>query len=232
MPFRSPYSTYQPGDLLYGLAGPRGNLAAHFGVAVGQICTIDEYDIFAADRGYAGLRHDQGFIDSLTAHQKYSSVLNYDLADNNNWNNEPIKTAAYAKRKCKGGLNWITQNTTRRIHFLLDGLEMESVPAKNFTTVPYARDHPQGKAPAALAWTAKERSITGAELRWVYRNRNNIRVQKQIQFWKKSVKWQTTGFGKHTSVDTFSPCPPPWSDKGQPASVRNAWAAYIPTNVP
>jgi hypothetical protein len=232
MPFSGKWRDYQSGDLLYGLAGPRNELASFFGIVNG-VCTIDQYDIFSVDRMHGSLVHDVDFISALNGHSKYNTVLDYDLADNSNWTNDAIRTAAIAKRKCKGGLNWITQNTGRHIHFLLAGMDMEAVPNKNFTAYKPARDEPQGKAPATLAWDAKERSITGAELRWIYRNRSNLKVQQHVQFWKQSTKWGTgSGHGNYTvKSSTFVQCPPPWGDPQQSHSVRNAWAGYIPTRV-
>jgi hypothetical protein len=184
--------------------------------------------------GFQGKR-PAGFwsaVAALLSHSKYWTVVGYDLGKDSNWDKELVKAKAYARRKCKGGLNWVTQFTERRIHFMLDGLEMESIPRKNFTRDVRGRDHPVGKAPADMVWTSKERSTTGEELRWVYRHRNNRRVQNQIQFWKTRKTWRTIGYGKHVPEDVLSPCPPPWSDKTQTDSVRNAWAAYIPTNAP
>jgi hypothetical protein len=230
MPFSPQWRDYQSGDLFYGLAGPRKELVLLLGIT--GLCTIDGYDIFEADRKHKSLFYDKDFISALKGHSKYNAVLDYDLDDLSNWTNEPIRAAAVAKRKCKGGLNWITQNTAHHIHFVLAGMEMETVPKKNFTTIPAARDEPQGKAPATLAWDAKERSITGAELRWIYRNRGNLKVQQQVQFWKKTINWGTgSGHGNYTKSSTFVQCPPPWSDPQQPVAVRNAWAGYIPTRL-
>lgn len=73
-------------------------------------------------------------------------------------------------RKCKAGLLWITEgNSDRHIHFLLDGIDSGAVANKS-----YDRDR-------------KVISITGSELRWIYRKRYNQNVMKKIQFWDKGI---------------------------------------------
>ena len=63
----------------------------------------------------------------------------------------------------------------------------------------------------------KIRLITPAELRWIYRHREDPSVQKNIQFWT------------HTSTDVataaWSPCGPPW-EKDEDA--KKLWASYKP----
>jgi hypothetical protein len=231
MPFHRPWRTYEPGDLIYGLRANREELANHLGAD--GVYTIEQYDNFRVDRGN-GFLFDPDFIQALDKHPKYSSVLDYDLIDtavNSNWANEPVRAAAAAKRKAKAGLDWITNNTDRHIHFSLDGIDMVSVPAKSFAGVPpagLARDFPQGKAPDGLAWDKKERSITGSELRWVYRHKDNPRVSAQIQFWNKTGI--TPSEDIQVAEDIWRPCSPPWSDPSQSAQVHTAWARYVPTN--
>ena len=60
----------------------------------------------------------------------------------------------------------------------------------------------------------KQRAVTNAELRWVYRHREFNEVSEYIQFWKKEGS-------------VFVPCTPPWS-----WSVGGGdWAQYKPKNV-
>jgi hypothetical protein len=229
MPFHPPWRTYEPGDLIYGLRANREELASHLGVRGAY--TIEQYDNFRVDRAN-GLLFDTEFIQALDNHPKYRSALDYDLTDNANWLNEPVRTAAVAKRRAKGGLDWITNHTDRLIHFCLDGLDIAAVASKSFAGAPptgIGRDFPRGKAPADLAWDKKERSITGAELRWIYRNKDNPRVSAQTQFWKRTPKGSTPSDGVQAAEATWRACPPPWSDPAQPVEVRAAWEGYVPT---
>lgn len=217
MPFAPPWADYRKGDLLYGLSNERAGLAQHLGVKAGDVHTIDEYALVANEVApwdpTSPLKYDQGFINSLNVHNKNRLVVGRAL---NSLPDAPT-FLAHAKRKCKGGLNYIISNTQHHIHFCLDGLEttMEDVPGKSFKGIAgiVAPDTPVGKADASYTWLTKTRSITGAELRWVYRNRMRNDVQQKVQFWLNNA-----------------PCYPPWG-KGHPDSWIKAWAAYSPTNL-
>ena len=232
MPFTSPWAAYQAGDLLYGLAGPRVDLAAHFGLA--DHYTIDEYDIASYDRGggaSGALQYDPNFRDALRNHAKYASVvadgdLGWDLSDNAHWAADHSGMLLVAKRKCKGGLEWITRHTMRNIHFCLDGLNLRAAASKTYDGLSGGvADNPQGKAPLGTDPYNKPRSITGAELRWIYRNRLDVRVQNRVQFWRRRVSWAT---GARTTTG-WEGCPPPWTDPAVSHDTRAAWAAYVPT---
>lgn len=233
MPFRAPWADYQVGDLLYGLADPCNDFANWLGVA--NLCTIDQYDIVAADRGN-GLLADRDFYNALDVHPKYTEVslmgdLDWDLSDDTKWQGGDRNTSlALAKRKCKGGLNWITRNTVRRIHFLLDGLNLVAAARKNYDgSLGGEADAPRGKSPNGTGVYAKVRSITGAELRWVYRNRRDPAVIRGVQFWRGKVSWGASGNTRTTTG--YYQCPPPWSDIASSAQVRSAWAAYVPARI-
>ncbi|PHM67763.1 hypothetical protein Xsto_00052 [Xenorhabdus stockiae] len=76
-------------------------------------------------------------------------------------------------RKCKVALSWIfTSNSVEtkdsHIHFILDGIEMLHVITKKTKPNRYGQE---------------EKSITGKELRWIFRNRGDSRVAAKIQFW-------------------------------------------------
>ncbi|HVS40412.1 MAG TPA: hypothetical protein VMS17_32945 [Gemmataceae bacterium] len=229
MPFQPKWRDYQAGDLFYGLADPRWDLVTHL-AAQGQIAlaydannnlttivTIDQYDLCSSTHATAyNLTYDAAFIAALNAHKKYKSVVGQDLE--NKWGNlkniggkdQQVEALAIAKRKCKGGLNYIVHHTPYYIHFCLDGLDMASVAGKSYSG-PGATDNPVGKS--NTDWMNKVRSITGAELRWVYRNHKVPKVQAKIQFWLNNAQ-----------------CYPPWGP-GHPTKWRAAWAAYIPTHM-
>lgn len=78
------------------------------------------------------------------------------------------------QHKDKGGLYWATLVAGKHVHFVLDGVELPTVVKKNF----------KGKnSDSAAGATTKNRSITGSELRWVYRHRQVKEIQTYIQFW-------------------------------------------------
>lgn len=232
MPFQKPWRPYNSGDLLYGLADPRGELAVWLGAD--DLHTIDQYEIASIDRGNAGIVFDPDFVNALKGHPKTQIIVQLadkwaDLTNDAHWLQAPPLMLGIAKRKCKGGLNWIIHNTFRHIHFCLAELDLVAAATKSYDgSSGGTADSPQGKAdPAAIAWYRKERSITGSELRWVYRNRNDGFVQDQVQFWRKRVSWDVIS-GTRTNTTEWYQCQPPWADPGYP-KVRSAWAAYQPT---
>ncbi len=232
MSFTAPWSNYTNGDLLYGLHGPRGELAAFLGLVNNY--TIDEYDIASAPRATAlPLQFDPGFRDALLANGKYAEVVQHgdvgwDLSDNAHWQGGDYERAlTVAKRKCKGGLEWIIYNTTRKIHFCLDGMNLAAAASKTYDGLSGgSADAPQGKAGPLVDTYAKPRSITGAEIRWVYRNKLDPRVRTAVQFWRRKVSWAG---GVKTTAGWYQ-CPPPWSDPAASHEVRSAWAAYLPAH--
>jgi hypothetical protein len=95
------------------------------------------------------------------------------------------------------------EDDVRRVHFVVEGLD-EHVPAK---------DHKGRGGDEYKHGTSKHRTITGAELRWVYRHRDASRVSDNILFWRKDpAGWKQ--------------CEAPWADAGSPKLVRDSWAAY------
>jgi hypothetical protein len=227
MPFQQPWRDYRAGDLFYGVAAPNKGrnvvietLAVNGKLRANDVVTIDRYDILADARGSSvngnPLRHDPDFISSLQANPKYKDVVGTDLTDATVWMADPTKTTAIAKRKCKGGLDYITRHTQYHIHFCLQDLDLVQAASKSYDGKKGGSpDAPKGQRDGVQSMH-KMRSITGAELRWVYRNRRDPLVMSKIQFWN--------GFPMPYR------CPPPWSDPSQPDEVRGAWSCYFPTN--
>ncbi len=65
---------------------------------------------------------------------------------------------------------------------------------------------PAGPDRKGADWTSKSTSITGAEVRWLFRNRKDKAVQDHVQFWMA---------GK--------PCVPPWE---QSPELKALWSTY------
>lgn len=142
-------------------------------------------------------------------------------------------------RKTKAGLSWAAQcaNTSRafQIHFILDSIRMPEVVFKqhkidgnhhsfksfiaeivdrnnhsvNMATLNYNLEYDNS--------IIKNRAMTGAELRWIYRNRFNDSVQSVIQFWYAG-----------------NPCCPPWEaefDHVSGDSLSHLWRLYKPKSL-
>jgi len=217
MPFTTPYRNYKAGDLLYGLAHNRGGLAKAMGIKGGDVYTIDQYGIMSDYRAPTlaqnKLKFDAEFIEALRNGDKTQIILDTDLNDPGFWKADRNNAINIARRKCKAGLDYITHHTQHHIHFCLDGLNMVQVANKNYDGKAGGVADDPGKWGGA--WNTKARSITGAELRWVYRNRFDPVVRARIQFWKLSAnRWRQ--------------CPPPWEDSDRSQQERDAFAVYKP----
>jgi len=226
MPFQKPWRNYAKGDLLYGLARNRSQLAQFMGIKQGDLCTIDQYgimsDVNAPTLAKNKLTYDQEFIDALKESDKTRIILDTDLNDNAFWKANRNNAINIAKRKCKGGLDYIIHKTDHHIHFCLDGMDMVQVASKTYDGKAGGVADDPGKS--SKAWNDKSRSITGAELRWVYRNQLDPQVQSRVQCWKKNdsmAPW----------ADLWVQCEPPWKDSSRPSDVGAAWSAYRPSRV-
>ncbi|KAB8029065.1 hypothetical protein [Fluviispira multicolorata] len=128
----------------------------------------------------------------------------------------------FDRRKSKMFLNYQLLIRNGKIHFVLDGLDLEIVPKK----IPFSfkKEHMSLsienlenifnenllKMQDSEKLNLKAQDITASELRWVYRNRKHPKVEAGIQFWKNKV-----------------PCEAPWN---MPL-YKNLWLSYHPKNV-
>lgn len=199
-------TTYTPGDLFYGLQGPRGKLMDFLNAQKvrTQGAMVNYYNVGDYPPVTDAPPDNAEFSKFL---QNSSNPKHPDLL--NRWQTNPasgdVRWALW-KRKSKSGLWWATRLAAKSIHFCLDELDLDTVINKNYSP----GDSPQGNArkdPGITDFTQKKTSITGAELRWIYRNRADPQVQALVQFWHN-----------------FVACGAPWE------ANPKAWAAYIPTN--
>jgi hypothetical protein len=109
------------------------------------------------------------------------------------------------RRKSKGGIEWATKILVppKRVHFCLDQMMdpdiMLAIVQKNW----------DNDTPARLPFDQKIRAITNAELRWIYRHRQDDGVKKNVQFW-----------------ENFTQCGPPWERSG---GLDKIWQSYAPS---
>jgi hypothetical protein len=228
MPFEQKpngWRDWQSGDLIYGVADARTALMKHFRKQSGKSdlgwSTIDQFDLGDNGLNGSGLKYDRDFIEALKSHPKYQSAvgkkLDWDAKRGITDHDQPelekhgsaaaVTAVADAKRKCKGGLDYITRYTTKHIHFCLDEIVMDTVVNKSYASK-RAVDLPVGKSNRDQY--DKVRSVTGSELRWVYRNRFDQRVAQGIQFWFNDAQ-----------------CPAPWLDNNHSDWI-DAWKQYHP----
>ncbi|PHM72589.1 hypothetical protein [Xenorhabdus sp. KJ12.1] len=127
-------------------------------------------------------------------------------------------------RKSKGGLSWAVTNGIY-VHFILDDIDMLGLINKN-------------KVPRNVIgsdWAARidlVKSITGQELRWIFRNRGDSRVAAKIQFWLDgkpvAPPWVETPNFLQIISSTFNPfSSPAQRDKNiEKLKEDAAWGKY------
>jgi hypothetical protein len=195
MPFTPPFrDALAPGDLVYGLSGPRSRWIDLMRADETQYCTIDSYGGSSSNRRFlnmVGIRppNQQDFSLFLKNHPRYGVIFDIDRG----MHGEHID---HNRKKCKAGLGWIAsqQKMGFAVHFILDEIDMSEVIEKR----------PNANCGVGV------RSVTGSELRWVYRNRHVPAVRNCVQFWRNN-----------------QPVVPPWMFSSSP-SRKIDWSAYVP----
>ncbi|MFC7517189.1 hypothetical protein ACFQUU_19445 [Herbaspirillum sp. GCM10030257] len=226
-PFAS--RNFREGDLVYGVEKSSGPLAWDRNHYVRQVfnarhlpCKISDFRVLLEEQNQplnkrkvpeekSGdfLSQEKNFIETLTKHDKYKTAVNGGEFDN-----------SAVRRKSKGGLYWATKEAKKHVHFVLDGLDIKSVVTKSFAGE--NGDHPIGSSESLGSGEVKNRSVTGSELRWIYRNREDSDVQRYVHFWFE---------GK--------PCRPPWEEYKTTRfqngkletiehNVETLWSQYVP----
>lgn len=144
---------------------------------------------------------------------KYATAMDYkragttpadDAAENDAW-----------RKKCKGGIYHGTHVLNKTVHFCLSLEQKTNDVVTGYTDMDFSavvKKTSPTDTPATA--THKLRLITPAELRWVYRHRDDESVKKNIQFWTHGAE-----------LDKWTPCGPPW-EKDDPSKAL--WASYKP----
>jgi hypothetical protein len=164
MPFDKPWQKPEPGHLIYGLNETMGRKWYLTQKNFNGVKTIDEYPVTKLEqqKSKPNSKDELAFLESLGKHKKYKDAI------------EGPEENAIIRAKDKGGLYWATLVAGKHVHFVLDGIDLPAVVGKSF------KGKNSDSRPGA---EKKNRSITGSELRWVYRNRAVKEVQDHIQFW-------------------------------------------------
>jgi len=143
---------------------------------------------------------------------------------------------ALDRKKSKGSLYWAARNGIH-LHFVMHALATSDSQTRIVKktsnkgggpgpTEEKSGDVPKGKNPVQFNlaqfesddyWN-KYRQVTGSELRWIYRMRENEKVKNFVQFWRSEN-------GKE-----FEQCPPPWEwDNWCGTNYKKIWNEYKPT---
>jgi hypothetical protein len=197
MPFTLPFNEHiGPNDILYGLNGPQFDRLQSL---INSSAVTDRQADAMAINGYKStnferntmwnlpdLPYQRDYARFLMRHQRYGVIVNND-------------TYSYEdqRKKSKAGLAWVTDGTGRRpatIHFFLDQLDLYKVIHKQSVTVPIS-----GRLETI------NNSITGSELRWIYRNRFRQNVAARIQFWYRGAAVQAPWLTYPTQWESYNP---------------------------
>ncbi len=215
---------FEDGDLIYGLNGARVGYIQRLGTGrYGNVLIIDDLsnqflgtglkiptnvreqrlgtggigDAYAPDAVTSGAA--LGFIEFMENHPKWNPDL------------RPGEDRFHTRTKhgSKAGLEYTTKVMKRKIHFVLDKLDMQMVVGKSGPGDEEGENDVklaimQRKDPAQAE---KKRDVTGSELRWLYRHRNDTAVMDNVRFW-----------------EDYNPVAPPWNDQ----RCSNLWATYKP----
>lgn len=214
MPMEKPWrAVFQRGDYLFGYASAITEFTeAHRAEGATPQDKIQELatDRFEAYNGRGKVDDKVSFFESLGKHPKYSAVI----SDSGKDVRAPalaglrpgaVKNNREWRIKSKGSLYWATMDVKKHVHFILDGIDMNEVVNKSHTDGPLHGQDTPGGTPSI----AKTRTITHAELRWIYRNKVFPQVRQYVQFWLRNQC-----------------CDPPW--KTDPV----LWGRYVPRNSP
>lgn len=213
MPFKTPYRPYTEGDFIFGI----GESITSFQKSLPTIdfkatpstagTTVRQLSVSRTDVAtkFTGERQDMNnaYLDVLEKHPKYIN------APTLTYGSDTAKTNAEFRMKSKMGLQFCIVSG-RYLHFILDGLGLHEVLAKSWKH-PTKPANPNNEFKTSP--TDKIRTVTGAELRWIYRNSGRPDTQSYVQFWFKNTA-----------------CCPPW-DPGfvsvlATAPLPSAWASY------
>lgn len=203
MPFTTPWKIPKKGDLIYGV---HSDLARKWYIRShekfkGKVSTADRYAVLTNEKDKDDAIVSHSLLQMIQHHAKYKSILDKDrfVVDNNE----------LVRRKCKSILEWAVL-TNKTIHFVLDDLDLDAVVSKNYKGKGNKDKNNSDSTP-------KNRSITGSELRWIYRNRYRESVVRNVQFWILGT-----------------PCPPPWecdtttlTMTGEKIYSKLKWELYI-----
>ncbi|CUI08676.1 hypothetical protein IV454_19415 [Massilia antarctica] len=195
------FNAPEPGDLVYGLADERQKYLVSG--ALKELGVIDSYAVVRSELEKfdrlptpAAKKDNLELLDWLEKDKKFRHA-----------GAPATETTLALRRKCKGGIKWAFSRN-RTIHFVLDGLDIAGTMTK---LTEFDRPSADG---------TKRRSYTGAELRFIYRNRHDEQFIKGIQFWKefKQVEppWVTKpeDFERYQPRSTLHPSHPAGSLKG------------------
>ncbi|WP_421595497.1 hypothetical protein [Rahnella sp. PD4] len=146
------------GDLIYGLHTDFGRKRYMYSVKGFQngVITADVFKVLRHDQP-CRLAEQASLEHFISSHIKYCSALNGER------NNENLR------RKCKAIIEWAVSKG-RNIHFVLDELDITAVANKSYRGINPDENKPE-----------KNRSITGSELRHIYRNWQKFK--NNVYFW-------------------------------------------------
>ncbi|MBS7699094.1 MULTISPECIES: hypothetical protein [unclassified Chelatococcus] len=171
MPFEPPFKQgFNPGDIFFGLGTFTICKLKTYGHIISpdldqQLLNIKRYLINGEKKTRFTPSDNSEFVAGILEHEKYRKATDLSYPDFIRW-----------RKKSKFGLYWYTRGeSSAAVHFFLDQMNLKAVIKKK-----HGEDYVDELG-------GKHRSITGSELRWIYRNRHDPQVQKSVQFWRNGL---------------------------------------------
>lgn len=211
---------YEEGDLIYGLARRRalfveGVMAAHASDLRPRVVMVDDMNNqflgtnapTTPNQNQLGNQGSGADYTPGAAMSREGALFHAFLRDKVKPKWQPSKSPGKAnvnqrvKSASKAGIQWTTTERKKRIHFILDGLDMEFVTGK-LDVMLFRTDNIKQKEDPG------NKSVTGCELRWLYRQRNNTEIMSRVVFWENDQKLGHA----------------PWDDP----RWKKYWDAYVP----
>lgn len=201
MPMQQPYiNVVNDVDMVYGLKTPidqfiqakglkRFNQAMNFNKNPNSLATQAK-NIPSVRNDPQGVQRNLDALVYIQNHAKYNTALQGDQGQ--------------TRRKCKGILEFQLQGKQLPVHFILATFDTRLAAAK------LKWDH-DPLVSGTVPENSKDEEVTHAEIRWLYRNKDNANVRRLVQFWT-------------FQSNDFVPVGPPWEFGTE--EEKKAWAEY------
>lgn len=219
MPFTPPYRDYTEGDFVFGINASIANFQKSVNQArtdkidfkattSGNVTTVRGLSVKRSDvdTKFTGERHalNSQYLDTLESHTKFIRNSTHVFTD------PDVKGNAEFRIKSKVGLHFCIV-TDRYLHFVLDDLDLAGVLGKNWKKNQSGIAHKNDDRKSLVDGADKIRTVTGAELRWIYRHSLRPDVQEHVQFWYNDQQCCPPWDAAFGLVDPTAPNPMQWS---------------------
>lgn len=187
------------GDKIYGLSGPRQETVNALENLEHRNTTLDDLNNqFLGTGHFTGKDNPDTYDKNIKLRDREAKRFQKALHKRRKYDPRRVsgrdKSETRVRQACKGGLEHVTRmgNT---IHFILDGLNIQWVIQK---TGPWDQM-------GVTQLGEKARDITGAEMRFLYRHRNDPTVMNNVRFWRGGQEVHAPWLEDPGAWDAYTP---------------------------